>query len=89
VLFSLVNVFGARSDVQRAFHRLFSNPWLWLAVGLSLLLQVAVLYLPVLQSAFGTVPLDARDWALSAAVANSVLWLREAVKVAGRARGAR
>jgi Ca2+-transporting ATPase len=89
VLFSLINVFGARSDVQSAFHGLFSNGWLWLAVGVSLLLQAAVLYVPVLQRAFGTVPLSAADWAVSAAVASSALWPREAVKLVRRTRGSR
>ena len=48
--------------------------------GLSLLLQVAVIYVPFLQQAFSTVSLGAGDWLLCAAVASSVLWLREASK---------
>jgi Ca2+-transporting ATPase len=39
----------------------FSNPWLALAVGGSLLLQLAVLYTPLNQY-FGTVPLSLADW---------------------------
>jgi Ca2+-transporting ATPase len=39
----------------------FSNPWLALAVGVSLLLQLAILYTPLNQY-FGTVPLGLADW---------------------------
>lgn len=41
----------------------FSNPWLALAVGVSLVLQLAVLYTPLNQY-FGTVPLGLADWIL-------------------------
>jgi Ca2+-transporting ATPase len=84
VLCQLFNVFNARSDERSAFHRLFTNRWLWAALGLSLVLQAAVVHLPALQRAFGTVPLGGRDWVLCVAVASSVLWLREAAKLAGR-----
>jgi Ca2+-transporting ATPase len=84
VLFQLFNVFNARSDERSAFHDLFSNRWLWLAVLLSLSLQVAVVYLPFLQAPFGTVPLAPADWAVCFAVASGVLWLRELVKVIAR-----
>ena len=40
-----------------------SNPWLGLSVGLSLFLQLAVLYTPLNQY-FGTVPLGLADWSL-------------------------
>ena len=52
MLFQLFNVFNARSDERSAFHGLFRNDWLWSAIGLSLALQVAVIYIPFLQSAF-------------------------------------
>jgi Ca2+-transporting ATPase len=81
MLFQLFNVPNARSDEQSAFHGLFRNPWLWGAVLLSLLLQFLVVYAPFLQPAFGTVALNFGDWLLCAAVASSVLWLREASKL--------
>ena len=84
MLFQMFNVLNARSDERSAFAHLFTNPWLWMAVGVSLLLQVAVVYIPLLQRAFGTVSLSAADWLLCAAVASSVLWLREISKLAGR-----
>jgi Ca2+-transporting ATPase len=85
VLLSLFNVFNARSDERSAFAGLFSNKWLWGAVLLSLLLQVAVIYNPYLQQAFSTVSLSASDWLRCTVVASSVLWLRELSKVVTRA----
>jgi Ca2+-transporting ATPase len=81
VLFSLFTVFNARSDERSAFVGLFSNKWLWAAVALALLLQAAVIYVPFLQQAFSTVALGGGDWLLCAAVASSVLWLRELSKM--------
>ncbi len=84
VFFSLFNVFNARSDEASAFPTLFTNRWLWATILLSILLQVAVIHTPFLQQAFSTVPLSAGDWLLCAAVASSVLWLRELSKLIGR-----
>ena len=64
MLFQLFNVFNARSDEQSAFRGLFHNRWLWGAVALSLVLQVAVIYVPFLQNAFSTVSLSLSDWLL-------------------------
>ena len=86
MLFQIVNVVNARSDDTSAFVHLFTNYWLWIALGLSLALQVAVVYVPFLQQAFGTVALTAGDWLCCIAVASSVLWLRELSKLVS-ARG--
>jgi Ca2+-transporting ATPase len=80
MLFQLFNVFNSRSDERSAFKDLFANSWIWAAIGLAVVLQMAVIYIPVLQQAFSTVGLSARDWLFCAAVASSVLWLREGVK---------
>jgi Ca2+-transporting ATPase len=85
VCFQLFTVFNARSDERSACIGLFSNPWLWGAVLLALVLQGAVIYLPVLQQAFSTVSLGFGDWLRCVAVASSVLWLRELSKVITRA----
>ncbi|MEX0805024.1 MAG: cation-translocating P-type ATPase [Candidatus Binatia bacterium] len=89
VFFSLFTVFNARSDEQSAFVGVFSNEWLWGAVLLSLLLQVAVIYIPFLQQAFSTVSLSFGDWLRCVAAASSVLWLRELSKVMTRAKSRR
>ncbi|MGH7503277.1 MAG: cation-translocating P-type ATPase [Longimicrobiales bacterium] len=74
MLFQIFNVLNVRSDTRSAFTDLFTNRWLWAAILLSLALQVLVLYVPLLQQAFGTVSLSARDWLVCSAVASSVLW---------------
>ncbi len=85
MLFQIFNVFNARSDQRSAFNGLFMNHWLWGAILLSLALQVAVIYVPFMQSAFSTVVLSAGDWLRCAVVASSVLWLRELGKIITRA----
>jgi P-type Ca2+ transporter type 2C len=89
MLFQLFNVFNARSDETSAFSGLFANRWLWVAVGLSLILHVAVIYTPFLQQAFSTTSLGAGDWARCALAASSVLWLREASKALARRKPSR
>ena len=69
-----------------AFTHPFVNRWLWGAVGLSALLQVAVVNLPLLNTAFGTVPLAARDWLLCLAMGSLVLWYSEVRKWVNRLR---
>ncbi|HEX6439070.1 MAG TPA: cation-translocating P-type ATPase [Candidatus Binatia bacterium] len=86
MMFQLFNIFNARSDAQSAFTGLFHNHWLWAAIGLSLALHVAVIYTPFLQQAFSTMDLTAGDWLVCAAVASSVLWLRELSKLFTRMR---
>ena len=85
MLFQMFNVLNARSDERSAFVHLFMNHWLWAALGMSLLLQVVVIYTPFLQRSFGTVSLSVEDWVFCAAIASSVLWLREISKLVARA----
>ena len=87
VLFSLFTVFAARSDQASVMRDLFTNGWLWLAIAVSLVLQLVVLYAPALQRAFNTVPLDGSDWIIAVAVASSALWLRELDKLRSKLWG--
>jgi len=80
----LFNCFNARSDTRSAFNHLFVNPWLWGAIALSAMLQVAVVNLPVLNLAFGTVPLSLDQWAVCAAMGSLVLWYGELRKLVVR-----
>jgi magnesium-transporting ATPase (P-type) len=84
VLAQLFNCFNARSDRTSAFRHLFTNPLLWGAIALSVVLQVAVVHLPVLNDAFDTTPLSAGDWLLCTALASLVLWADEAKKILER-----
>lgn len=58
-------VFECRSERYSIFQLgLFSNVYLVGAVGLSILMQLAVIYLPFLQDIFQTVPLAWEHWVL-------------------------
>jgi magnesium-transporting ATPase (P-type) len=85
VFTSLFTCFNARSDTTSAFRHLFVNPWLWGAIALSALLQVAVVNLAFLNLAFDTVPLAFDQWLLCTAMASVVLWYSELRKLVSRA----
>jgi magnesium-transporting ATPase (P-type) len=89
VLAQLFNCFNARSDRDSAFHRLFTNRWLWGAIALSAVLQIAVVHVPFMNEAFDTTPLDAGDWLICVALASVVLWAVEAKKLVQRWVGRR
>ena len=84
VLAQLFNCFNARSDRTSAFRRLFTNRWLWGAIALSALLQVAVVQLPFLNDAFNTTPLGVDEWLICLGLASVVLWADEAKKLVER-----
>jgi len=84
VLTQLFNCFNARSASVSAFRAAFSNRWLWAAVALSTALQAAVVHLPFLNLAFGTVPLSAGQWGVCVAMASGVLWFIEGRKLLRR-----
>ena len=84
---SLFACLTARSDTTSAFARLFANPWLWSAVALSLLLQMAVVHVPFMNIAYGTAPLARDQWLLCAAMASVVLSYSELQKLVSRTWG--
>lgn len=84
VFAQLFNTFNCRSDEVSAFSQMFVNRWLWGALALSIVLQIAVVHLPFLNSAFGTQPLSIMDWAFCIALASMVLWADEVKKVIER-----
>lgn len=89
VFAQLFNCFNARSETVSAFRHLFANRWLWAAVVLSFLLQIAVVHVPFLNTAFGTTALSLDQWLVCVAMASVVLWLSELRKLVRRALGAR
>lgn len=85
VLAQLFNCLNARSESVSAFAPgLFANRWLWGAIGVSALLQVAVVHFGPLQTAFGTAPLDLGQWLGCIAIASAVLWVIELRKLLRR-----
>jgi len=59
VVFEMVRLIDIRTDYKIKW---FSNPWLSVAIAASLLLQLAVLYVPALANVFGVHPISSFDW---------------------------
>ncbi len=64
VLAQLIHVFDCRSERSIFDRNPFQNKYLVLAVLSSILLMLVVMYVPVLQTVFHTVPISLRDWLL-------------------------
>ncbi|MEM3736514.1 MAG: calcium-translocating P-type ATPase, SERCA-type [Candidatus Bathyarchaeia archaeon] len=85
VMFGMFNAFNCRSIRHSIFKvGLFKNRYLLGAVASSTLLQIIVVYVPLLQPYFGTVPLDADDWLLIGAASSTVLLGMEMAKALRR-----
>lgn len=86
VMMQLFNALNSRSARASAFHHLATNRWLWVSLALAVVAQVAVVHLPVLQTAFGTVALQWQHWLLAVGAGASVLAIEEIIKAIQRAR---
>ncbi len=84
VFTSVFTAFTSRSENASAFKGAFTNHWLLLAVLLSIILQVAVVHVPFLNVAFGTVPLTLNQWGMCFVMASAVLWFSELRKLVTR-----
>ena len=85
VFAQMLNALCSRSHDQSVFVGLFANKWLWGAIALSALLQVVVIYVPFLNTAFGTMPLSAGACAECLGLAMVVLVASELRKCVLRA----
>ena len=64
VIFELMFAFVCTGDKNFSFRKAFSNKKLWGAVLISLIMQIAVIYLPIMQKIFKTTSLDFKEWSL-------------------------
>lgn len=80
--FEMFYVFNSRylHNSVLNWHGLFGNRWVWLAVILLSLFQLAFTYWPPMQKLFGTVAIDLHTWAMIVAVSSSVFILVEVEK---------
>jgi Ca2+-transporting ATPase len=78
VAFEWLMAFSARSD-EHTIVRLgiFRNKALVFSIGLAVLLQIAVVYVPFLRTAFKTYPLTPRDWGIVIGAAGGLFILEE------------
>ena len=81
-------LFNARFLRESSLRReaIGGNPMVWRVVGLLVLLQVAFVYLPVLNRWFGSTPVDVFGWLIPLAFAVAVFVLMEVGKAALRHR---
>ena len=83
VAFQWFNALNARSDQQSIFKLGFrSNRLLLGAIGLAVLLQVMVIYMPPFQTLFYTVSLGINDWLVIVLMAGGILAVEEIRKLA-------
>jgi Ca2+-transporting ATPase len=82
VAFEWFMAFSARSDEHSIFKiGILRNKALLISIGLAVLLQMAGIYLPFLQTAFHTYPLNLRDWAIVIGSAGGLFVLEELRKL--------
>jgi len=87
VWFQIFNAFNCKSHTQSFFRRQsFGNFFFWLALSLSILMQMGAIYFPVLQTLFQTTPLSLNELVVSVGVASSVLVVDEIGKFFGSKR---
>jgi Ca2+-transporting ATPase len=82
VTFEWFRAFNARSDEKSVFKLgLFKNRWLVGSISLAVLLQLAVIYVPFLQTAFRTVPLSLERWGVILLSGGSLFIIEEVRKL--------
>jgi Ca2+-transporting ATPase len=82
VAFEWFRAFNARSDEHTVFSLgILRNRWLIIAIGVAVMLQIAVIYVPFLQAAFTTVPLGIDRWGI-AILAGATLFVIEETRKA-------
>lgn len=80
VAVEFLKAYSLRSDRTPGWVRPFVNRWLNLAILWESALLLAIIHVPVLQGAFGTVTLDPLDWAVILGVAVTIVPVLELVK---------
>ena len=84
VMFQMFNVLNCRSEKHSLFKvgifsNMFSNIYLLLAIVVSILLQLLVIYTPF-SAFFKTVPLTLTDWLYAIVISSSVMFVVETIK---------
>jgi len=82
VAFQWFSAFNARSEEHTVLKLgLFRNRYLLACIALAVALQMAVVYTPFLQDVFGTVALNAWDWAVIFGAGGALFLIEELRKV--------
>ena len=89
VLFQVFNLINVRSERSAFSPQTFTNPAIWVALVVVVVLQVLVVQTEFLQGLFGVVDLTSAQWAFALAVGSSIFWIEEIRKLLTRARARR
>jgi len=82
VCIEMFNAMNAISDESSLLTMsVFLNPWLLVAVGMSMSLHFVILYIPFFANIFGMMPLDLKEWMLVIAFSFPVIIVDEIIKV--------
>jgi len=79
VFLQLANALNCRSAQESLFSRLFANPYIFIAIFISLALHMAIVFYAPLEEIFKTVPLAAEDFAVII-IASSLILVFEELK---------
>jgi magnesium-transporting ATPase (P-type) len=72
------NVLGSRTNKASIFKTsLRNNKWIWLGIVTQISILALIVYVPLLQGAFGTTSLTINDWAFLAVLALVVIFAEE------------
>lgn len=80
VLIQFFKAYNFRSDRHSVLRRPFANKWLNIAILWELFMLGLILYVPFLESVFGTLALPLRDWVIIVAAAFTVSPVLELAK---------
>jgi Ca2+-transporting ATPase len=80
VLIQFFKAYNFRSDRESVMREPFANKWLNLAIVWELILLGLILYVPFLETMFGTIALPVRDWLIIVAAAFTVSPVLELTK---------
>jgi len=89
VVIEMLNALNALSeDSSLLTIGFWANPWLLVAITLSVILHCAILYIPFFEQIFNTVPLNFNDWLLVLRFSFPVMLIDEVLKFFSRRRNA-
>jgi Ca2+-transporting ATPase len=80
VLIQFFKAYNFRSDRESVLREPFANKWLNLAIVWELIMLGLILYVPILETTFGTFALSPRDWLIIIAAAFTVSPVLELTK---------
>jgi Ca2+-transporting ATPase len=82
VTFSWLRVLNARSDRHTIFKLgILKNKWLLIGIATAILLQMVIIYVPFMQTAFKTVPLSINMWGIVLLVGIILFCIEEGRKI--------